>query len=462
MSESSKRRGLWPLPGGVESYFDTALALVQHVADQSPTEAQVVQHLRTAYGVTGDRSAPGYVRVLRNLGWVEAQDDLLVVTPRGRDLLASRDRLEAYRTLDERFVGIEATLRTISDGARTLDDVQAALNQALGTSWSSSNQAFFRLCWLRSLGLVARGEDGHLELSPAGQAVLQKARSAADLPQRPAEPVPPPIPTGRHAALEDLCSRLQAASVAGGDGVEFERVLAEAFRALGFDARHVGRAGNPDVLVHARRGDAPRRFVVDGKSASRGVVQEAQINWDSILDHKDQHDAHGAIAVGPSFAGGNLERRAVQKRIRLVRVDQLVHVLRAHALTPLGTDDLLPLLEGEGSLRDEDLAAFAIRVESYEQWPDLIATVFQTVWERQSEERAVLDTNSLFWILNGDYPSELIREAVTFLCSPVIRALAISDAQRLRTLCRPDVLQARLDVLRESLNQSEGPGGRSS
>jgi len=173
------------------------------------------------------------------------------------------------------------------------------------------------------------------------------------------------------------------------------------------------------------------------------------------LEHAKRHEADKTVIVAAGFAGGQLQSRAEQKGIRLLSVDHLEQLLQAHDESPLGSEDLLPLFEGAGLVNDDDMAAFAQRVEETVAWPHLLSRIYTTVWERQTESRARLDANALFFLLNEEFLGDQVEEAVAFLKTPILRALAVDSDGRLRTLCSPSVLRGRLIRLQDALTGAE-------
>ena len=447
MSGAQKLKGLWPLPGGVEKYFETALDLLEFVKTESPTEDQLKDYFRTHYGVDGPSSLPQYVRVLVNLRLISVKNGLCSLAPEGTAWQQARDPIAAYHQLNERFEAIESLLQLCAQATGTLNDVHSALCKLHGYTWQSTNQTFFRVCWLRSLGLVERDESGLLAATVKGKLLA----GGGSPPGTPPPPPPPaqPNPPGTASppppsSIEVACLELEATAKSGGDGASFERAVAAAFCLLGYEARRIGGSGKPDVVVDIRRGTSPVRLVVETKSSTHGSIQDSQINWDSISDHRHAVQADLAVVVGGGFAGGNLEKRATEKNIRLLRVDQLVQILRAHDAQPLAAGAPLPLFQGSGSLADEALAAFAEEAEARPPWPELLAQVYRTVWERQAETKARVDTNALFFLLDQEHDSEVLGEVVRFLSSPLVGALETDAEGRLRTRVSPSVFTERL------------------
>ena len=130
---------------------------------------------------------------------------------------------------------------------------------------------------------------------------------------------------------------------------EFERALSDAFDLLGFETELLGGSGDTDVFLSANIGNESFKVTVDGKTSSKGKISDAQIDWLSLKDHKEKNNADYTIIVGPNFAGGNLEKRARDHNIGLLRVDELVKLLNTHKKFPFTLVELKDLIAGEST-----------------------------------------------------------------------------------------------------------------
>src|SRR6266545_3636009 len=122
---------------------------------------------------------------------------------------------------------------------------------------------------------------------------------------------------------EKLCTLLRTTQRLSGAPQNFEQALAEAFAALGFEARHIGGSGETDIFVSARLGALSYSAVLDAKSTQSGKVPDAQINWPVIDAHRQGRTATYAAVIGEEFSGGQLQKFSDHGR-----ADQAVHALR--------------------------------------------------------------------------------------------------------------------------------------
>lgn len=440
-----KYQGLWPLPGGVEAYLDSAIKLLQFARNARPTEDAFISELKRSFGTTGLFAMKGYIRFLLTVGWIEAQGDMLVPTTSGEALCRSLDPLMAFKDIDRAYSGIQVALDLIAGGAGDIDGLRVALNARLGATWESTNQASFRANWLRSLGLVVRNDSGRLVLTARGQAVRSSSTSSPEAVVRPVA-MAQELPT----VLDGLVARLRAAASAGGNGQEFERTVAEAFRALGFEVSEIGGSGDTDMVVRARRGRAPVVLVVEAKSRSSGTVNDTDINWATLPDHRVRNKATAVVVVGPSFAMGNIQSHAEREKIRLLPVSDFARLLKEHERSPLGVDALIGYIGGSGVPTEAEWDDFLVQVRVRVETTEVVAKVFDAIWQNQSQPAAI-NSDALYWILGREVELSYIANAIEFFRSPVLAA--VDGNEGLRTSCPPEVVATRLELLARRIRE---------
>ncbi|MET8865598.1 ATP-binding protein [Nonomuraea sp. NPDC004580] len=118
------------------------------------------------------------------------------------------------------------------------------------------------------------------------------------------------------------------------DERDLETNLVVAARALGFVAKHLSGAGNPDGL--ARFTDYPTGVILitlEAKSSSK-VPSLSAIDFAGLMEHVVNEDAHGCLLVAPAYPGDSDDdnaaaRRAQELKISCWTVQQLADVLLA-------------------------------------------------------------------------------------------------------------------------------------
>ena len=160
---------------------------------------------------------------------------------------------------------------------------------------------------------------------------------------------------------ERIAAELSDAAIDSKAPARLETAVADGLRFLGFEAEQLGGAGRTDVFAVAELGVDRYTVVLDAKSTASGKVNDHQIDWDSIVDHREQERADYSCIVGPGFAAGNLRERAGRHATRLLATGQLAQIVRTHAASPLSLKDLERLfdatVETTTALRDLETAS---------------------------------------------------------------------------------------------------------
>lgn len=152
---------------------------------------------------------------------------------------------------------------------------------------------------------------------------------------------------------EDIVSTLNATECKSDIPTEFEVALRDAFDFLGFNAELIGGSGDSDVLLSANIGLASFKVSVDGKTSKDGKVIDRQIDWISLDDHVKKNKADYSMVVGPDFAGGNLPNRARVQKVSILRTNQLIKLIQAHAAYPFTLLELKDLFTGYGDINTQ-------------------------------------------------------------------------------------------------------------
>lgn len=124
----------------------------------------------------------------------------------------------------------------------------------------------------------------------------------------------------------------------------------------------------------------------------------------------------------------------------------------AHAVCPMPLDAHVPFFKGGGSTDDGVLASLLAESENTLQMMQAAQSVYRAVLEHQDSDAAV-DINSLYFILNQAYATDVIEAAVAFLESDVMGAIGRAENGSLHTRLSPTVLLHHLDRLKQILGR---------
>ena len=248
--------------------------------------------------------------------------------------------------------------------------------------WETNTQIDNRRGWLQSAGLIERNSDGLLCLTADGSGFLELVVVQPTLDRQSPKPGDIDGPKKRHerAVLDlgegdpsrdlgagspdratEISRQVTCAATDSKNPTQFERALRDAFRYLGFAAEHLGGSGQTDVLVDARfGGDASYRVAIDAKTTSAPSLQDHQVDWDTLTEHRLKHEADYSMLVGPNPSGGRLMERAQLHNVAVLSADALAGLCELHSVRPLGLADYRTMFEQSGEV---DLSEIEERAE---------------------------------------------------------------------------------------------------
>ena len=196
-----------------------------------------------------------------------------------------------------------------------------------------------------------------------------------------------------------------------------EECVCDAFRILGFDARHIGKKNEPDGIAIANlpadKAGTPRRYKVSLEAKSKrdadGKVSAQSVDISAVIRHRDKYECDHAVVVGPAFPtsdgdnsalgisiedDGNRPREGGRRTITLITVDDLAALVRLRPVKRFALSKIRKLFE-ECSLPDQSAAWIeSIRKEDVEvpQYRRILDTIqsLQRKYERAPVKYAAL------------------------------------------------------------------------
>ncbi len=86
--QERKYQGIWPLPGGIDAYAQSAKTMLRFIAENEPDSKSFKDWMMEAFpSVRSERTIGGYMRVLRVLGLVDYNGQTFTVTDIGRKVV---------------------------------------------------------------------------------------------------------------------------------------------------------------------------------------------------------------------------------------------------------------------------------------------------------------------------------------------------------------------------------------
>lgn len=454
----------YPLPGGVEKYFDTLVDLLRYIRDNDVTLDDLSKWMFDTFpNASGQIAVNGYLATLGRLRLWSQQDSYYRLTPEGTALVdkaasAAADARQMVIEIKHRdFSGYDVLFKLLTEGPRSLDDIHEHLKEALDVDWKSKNQTTFRVNWLRSLGYVEK--DGkEYRLTNDGRATFQRLNGSAatgiTVIPSPEGMVGEVLLAPLVARATEIADRLEKMAVSGGNGKEFEEATEAAFKFLGFETQLISGPGNPDVLANATMGQKSYRVLIDSKSRASGTVLQNDVNFLVLDSQKQKSSADHVVVVGAAFAAGQLEEFAAKKLVRLLSTSEIRELLLAHAESAFPLDVLRPLFQGGGATDEGVLSEILTSAESKSEMMLLARKVFSAVKEFQQKAGAI-HTDSLYFILKCEHSLATIKLTVDFLKSDLIGALGETESGSLFTRVSPTTLTNKLSQITRMMNLSD-------
>lgn len=168
-------------------------------------------------------------------------------------------------------------------------------------------------------------------------------------------------------ALED---RLIASSSDSKHPTIFEKIVSEAFEKLGFKVKHIGGAGNTDILI-----ESPIRGIIDCKSTI-GTLNH--INIPRLKRHKKDNDGTFLLIVSVDFERAVI-RDAESEGCTLLPVEVLKEILTLSTIYTFSPFELENLLTKVGIIALSDIEYLKLIGNSYREQIDTVLRVVKSI-----------------------------------------------------------------------------------
>ena len=461
---AQRSKGVLPMPGGYSGYLESLAKVCSLVSEERPTPPELANRLEDVLEI---RATAARLResFLRKVG---------IINVHGGVCRLSRWTERWRETGDGRIIAallhsrcqLIGELLDVAREPKSNEELLGIANERYGMGWDTQTQIANRRGWLQSAGMFAVTDDGRIQTTSAGQALLgELTLHVPGITPVVAEPVPVSVaeapaelvPTPTATALSSIVDAIKQSATESGSPERFEQAVRDAFAFLGFQAEWLGGAGKTDVLLDAMLGkDDSYRVIIDCKTCGSGSLSDQQVDWVTLGEHKAKHDAQHVVVVAPNPTGSRLFRRAEQHGVTVISVDQLAGLCRQHAKTPLGLDDYRSLF-GSGGL--VDTLVIDERAEEVKRITALAAAICDAIRIR-SVEFGRLSARDLFLILATDPVAEGTTEGelqglLETLSSPLLGVLDGTASEGYRVTNSAQVSRLRLDVVAEQLAAAE-------
>lgn len=172
----------------------------------------------------------------------------------------------------------------------------------------------------------------------------------------------------------------------GDNDIELERALVTAARTLGFVAKHVGGAGQPDGMARYGAYRNEEALITLEAKASSGQPSLSQLDLAGVAEHARAVGADGCLMVAPRYPGQNrdpdgsaLASRAEDDRISCWTVEQLARAVEATETRHIGPQDILKIVTQSFSPASVTIAVDRLLAEPSWQRRDLYNAIADAI-----------------------------------------------------------------------------------
>ena len=353
----SRAKGVLPLPGGYDGYLNSLKDICQIVEDLHPTPVELAKLLQEHFRELQTLSSARYREsFLRKAGILVAREGQCYVGDETKRWLRTGDAAYLIALMHSRLCFFGEMLFELQQPLHP-EVIRAVADTKYGLKWNTNTQIQMRRGWLQSAKLVTIDNEQRLATTGEGRRLAGRLKLHDPLHVDATQPIngtkndsssdSPGVETATSRA-EGLALEIVAASTDSKNADRFEQAVTEAFGFLGFQARWLGGAGKTDVLVDAPLDpERPYRVAVDAKTTGSGTLSDHQVDWMTLIEHREKHQADYSMLVGPQPSSGRLMKRAGESEVAVLSASVLAGLCRQHAEAPLGLTDYRALFAKE-------------------------------------------------------------------------------------------------------------------
>ncbi|MEH0529171.1 hypothetical protein QBA75_19180 [Streptomyces stelliscabiei] len=441
----ASRRAQWGYIAGGSS-LDNMRFLVNAFSPES-SRSQFVRLCVDQLSIK-ESSAEQSLNTLRALGFVEQTGlNSFAPTPLAQEWLASGDPVDLVRIMHVKVALVAEVLSALTEENDT-----GAARRWLATYYPSCRvpqmELARRILILKDAGLIERIGHTRYRLTPLGEKFH--------------ESVPLLEPQGVLAGTSDSTSNdasavdqssvisLQANEVYksatdSANFARFESAVAKSFSLLGLEVERHGGPKKTDLLLTFWLSPTKRRRVtVEVKTASAGQINENDVKFDALEEHRKAHKADRSILVGPGFSG-RLPQWAKSKEIPLISAGQLATWLTLSERIRVFPHELYEMIFS-GSV--------ASLWERAERGLEAVNQVTRMLWESGNDENDIafsqgaLTVRDIWRMGKGDSEAPLapeeISSALQLLTNPLLSAASEMKGGEYVSTAPPQLIAARL------------------
>ena len=189
---------------------------------------------------------------------------------------------------------------------------------------------------------------------------------------------------------------------------------------------------------------------IDAKTVGSGSLSDGQVNWITLDEHRNNHNADYSMVVGPNPSGERLMNRAVDQMVAVLSTEQLADLCLQHAVWPLNLKDYRVLFESGGAV---DMAMINRTAQDLTWHRNLAVELCGKLAERTGTFGPLTASQLMVMVDQPDKPSseQEIQQTLDTLASPLVGAVQGTASTGYVLATAPRVIQQRLKQLGEQI-----------
>ena len=470
-----RAKGVGSMPGGYSGYIHALRHICEHVVSERPSSSDLSSWVQKQFALS-KKSAIWRVNFLKKARVFESSANQIHLSGYASRWHVTSDDGILIGLMHSRLQFFGELLAELGEEPKSLGELRQAAKK-YDLNWDSDNQGHRRRGWLESARLIKPVGNGRIAITDAGRdllailtlhkpddeseeaseqspptapAVVQPG-SEESSPQTGSPDIDQPIATSDPSPARDLANEIRDASTDSKNPDRLEVAIRDAFQFLGFDAEKLGGSGKTDVLVRAPLGrDDSYSVAIDAKTVRAGSLGDGQVDWVTLDEHRNQHNADYSMLIGPNPSGSRLINRAVDKSVAVLSVEQLAELCLQHANAPLGLETYRALFETGGAV---DMAPIGRAAQDLIRLRDLAAELCAKLAERTSKFGPLTAPQLMVMLDHPDKPNseQEIQQVLDTLASPLVGAIQGTADKGYVLASAPRVIQQRLQLLGDLL-----------
>ena len=447
------------LPGGYLRYLDTLEHICMIVDQHRLSKDELISFLQSEFNQKRSHDSHLKENFLLRTNLLEEEAGLCVVGGWTRRWLYDNEVAFVIALIHRRIRFVGEMLAELQKTPRSAAELLWIANEKYGFAWRTHTQIDIRRGWLQSAGFIEMQDGRKLAITETGRFFLGWL-GMAPAPPKPVqapEPVPEPAPVDEPPSPraptppDELPTEIEESSADSGDPHRFERAVCDAFSYLGFQSELLSGSGKTDVLLTARLGRTDSyKVTVDAKTVGAGRLTDGQVDWATLVEHRDNEGADHSLLVGPNPSGERLFTRAARFGVTVLSARRLAKLCRGHARAPLGLDNYRSLFTTHG---EADITEIRTLTAASRRLRGVAADVCEEL-AKNSETAGYLTAREL-WILmlrrkasTEKSATEIdIQSVLDTLASPLVGAVHGDPEKGYVLATDPEVVQLRLTLL---------------